>query len=100
MNAEAPIDHGVASRNVRLGEILAPAQIDDVANALMVLTRELWIAKDRQRVLESLLTQAGVIAPNAVADHQPAGDLAKELETERMRYTKSILFVLCPDLSE
>jgi hypothetical protein len=100
MNAQSPIDHGVASRSTRLGEILAPAQIDDVANALLVLTRELWIAKDRQRVLESLLTEAGVLAPGAVADHQPKGQLAAELETERMRYTKSILSVLCPDLSE
>ncbi len=98
MNAQTPVDHGVASRATRLGEILNPAQIDDVANALLVMARELWIAKDRQRVLEALLTQAGVIAPGAVADHQPSGPLAQELETERLRYTKSILSVLCPDL--
>jgi hypothetical protein len=98
MNAETPIDHGAASRSTRLGDILKPAQIDDVANALLVLTRELWVAKDRQRVLESLLTEAGVLAPGAVADHQPRGELAQELETERKRYTRSILSVLCPDL--
>jgi hypothetical protein len=45
-----------------------------------------------------LLADAGVIAPTAVADHQPGEALATELATERTRYTQAIMDVLCPDL--
>jgi hypothetical protein len=101
MNAMSPtdLDAIAASRATKLGNLLNSAQIDDVANALLVLARELWVTKDRQRVLEALLAEAGVIAPTAVADHQPGEALAAALATERTRYTQAIMDVLCPDLS-
>jgi hypothetical protein len=70
--------------------------LDDVANTLLVLARELWVVKDRQRVLEALLAEHGVLVPGLVADHQPGPALAAELETERTRYTSAIMEALCP----
>ena len=55
-------DGAAASRQARSGQALAPDQIDDVANALLVLARELWVVKDRQRVLEALLAENGIVA--------------------------------------
>jgi hypothetical protein len=89
-------DPGAASRSVGQNQLLRPDQIDDVANALLVLARELWVVKDRQRVLETLLADNGVIVPGAVADHQPGPALAAELETERTRYTNALMTALCP----
>lgn len=89
-------DAVAASRRPRQGTALAPAQLDDVANTLLVLARELWVVKDRQRVLEALLADHGIIAPGAVADHQPGPALAAELETERTRYTNALMEALCP----
>jgi hypothetical protein len=85
-----------ASRRPRQGTALAPGQLDDVANTLLVLARELWVVKDRQRVLEALLADHGVLVPGAVADHQPGPALAAELEIERTRYTAAIIESLCP----
>ena len=89
-------DGAAASRKARSGQALAPDQIDDVANALLVLARELWVLKDRQRVLEALLAENGIVAPGAVRDHQPGPALAAELEIERIRYTNALMAALCP----
>lgn len=93
-------DPGAASRSVGKDKLLQPGQVDDVANALLVLARELWVVKDRQRVLEALLTDSGIIAPGAVADHQPGKALAGELETERGRYTRALMEALCPPVED
>ena len=89
-------DGAAESRKARSGQALAPDQIDDVANALLVLARELWVLKDRQRVLEALLAENGLVAPGAVRDHQPGPALAAELEIERIRYTNALMAALCP----
>lgn len=102
MNAMADVnnDPGAASRAARSGTILHEAQLDDVANALLLLSRELWVMKDRQRVLEHLLEEAGVVVPGAVADHQPEGALAEALAGERERYTRALMAALAPDIVE
>ena len=46
---------------------MQPQQVDDVAKALLVMARELWVVKDRQRVLEALLAEHGMLAPGVVA---------------------------------
>lgn len=89
-------DGAAASRRTRQAQLLQPQQIDDVANALLVLARELWVVKDRQHVLEALLAEHNIIQPNAVTDHQPGAALADELATERSRYTMSVMEALCP----
>jgi hypothetical protein len=85
-----------ASRAARSGTMLRPEQLDDLGNALLLLARELWVVKDRQRVLEALLEANGIVAPNAVTDHQPDAALAAALAAERARYTGALLEVLCP----
>ena len=93
---DVPADAVLASRLARQSQLLQPQQIDDLANGLLLLARELWVVKDRQRVLEALLADNGIIAPFAVANHQPVSDLAAELLAERTRYTTSLMEALCP----
>lgn len=89
-------DAVLASRQVRQSQLLQPQQLDDLANGLLLLARELWVVKDRQRVLEALLAENGIIAPEAVANHQPGPELAAELLAERTRYTAALMEALCP----
>ena len=44
---------------------LTPADLDRLGHAVLTLTQELWVMKDRQRVLEALLEEAGVLMPGA-----------------------------------
>ena len=90
-------DPGATSRATKLGNFMDPTQVDDVANALLLVARELWVMKDRQRVLETLLAEAGIVAPVAVASHQPDETLAKELEADRRAFAKSLMAALCPE---
>ncbi|WP_416907968.1 MAG: hypothetical protein ACMVO5_13285 [Polymorphobacter sp.] len=97
--ADVMDDPGAASRAARSGQTLSEHQLDDVANALLLLSRELWVVKDRQRVLEHLLAEAGVMVPNAVSDHQPTGALAEDLARERERYATALTTALAPDIA-
>ncbi len=89
-------DGAKASRSPLKHGSLKPEQLDDLGNALLVMARELWVVKDRQRVLEALLAEHGVLVPGEVADHQPGPALTEELDRERSRYLRSLMDALCP----
>ena len=56
-------DGAKASRSPLKHGSLKPEELDDLGNALLVMARELWVVKDRQRVLEALLAEHGVLVP-------------------------------------
>ena len=58
---------------------LTPDQIGDVGQAVLTLARELWIVKDRLRVLEAVLDERGLEVHEAVERHQPDPALEQEL---------------------
>jgi hypothetical protein len=78
------------------GRMLRPDQLDDLGHALLVIARELWVAKDRLRVLEAVLDAKGIDVSQAVARHQPDDALAAELAAERSRFVGAIMSALCP----
>lgn len=80
--------------------MLSPAQVDDLGRALLVLARELWVTKDRQRVLEAVLEERGIAVADAVRDYQPKDALADELAAERQRFTREVMRALAPDMPE
>lgn len=84
------------SQAPRTGRMLAPDQIDDLGQAVLVLARELWVVKDRQRVLEAVLDANGIPVSEAVRDHQPDANLAAALQAERDRFTRAVMQALCP----
>lgn len=73
---------------------LRPEDIDRLGRAVITLTKELWIAKDRVRVLEAALVEAGVLGSDAVDRLQPDDTLAATLERDRADLIDSILDAL------
>jgi len=62
--------------------ILPEHRIDNVANAVIALMRELWVVQDRQVILEKLLADAGI--PTAEIDRlQPDPATQQLLEARR-----------------
>ena len=75
---------------------LTPADLDQLGQAVLTLTQELWVMKDRQRVLEALLEAAGVLMPGAIDQHEPDATLTAQLSTERRRLIDQVIGTLHP----
>lgn len=68
--------------------------IDRLGQALLTLTSELWVTRDRVRILEAALVNAGVLTPDAVDQLQPDEALQAELRAERTRLIDALLTTL------
>ncbi len=64
--------------------------------AFLTMARELWIVKDRQRVLEALLAQQGILAPEAVSSYQPDATIQAALDRECRAWIERLLVDLNP----
>jgi hypothetical protein len=73
---------------------LKPEDMDRLGQALLTLTQELWVVKDRVRVLEAALAEAGVVPPDTVSKFQPDEALTQELAEERAQLISSVLGAL------
>lgn len=73
---------------------LQPEDLDRLGQALITLTQELWITRDRVRVLEAALAEAGVLPPDAVDELQPDDALAEALREERAQLIERVLGAL------
>ena len=76
---------------------LRPEDIDRLGQALLTLTGELWIVKDRLRVLEAVLQESGIVVPEAVDQFEPGEALQSELATDRTALIERILDTLAPE---
>lgn len=76
---------------------LTPDQIDDLGKGVLHLARELWVVKDRQRILERILTEKGIDVENIIDTYQPDDALEKHLAEERDAFAQSFLAKLAPD---
>ena len=50
--------------------------------AFLAMARELWVLKDRQRVLEALLQSQGIVGADAVDSYQPPPQMQAQIDTE------------------
>jgi hypothetical protein len=73
------------------------ARLDKLTEALFFVAGELWVARDRQAVLERLLAEAGIDAPGRIDGYHPDAALAASLETGREAFVAGILRYLAPD---
>jgi hypothetical protein len=71
--------------------VLEKTDVDQLAKALLNLAREVWVLKDRQRILEAALEEAGVLAADLVDSWQPDETLSKELDEQRARFIDGLL---------
>ena len=73
---------------------LRPQDLDRLGQAVLTLAGELWVLKDRQRVLEAALAEAGITATDLVDTFQPDAELSKQLEAERATFINQLLNTL------
>lgn len=70
--------------------LLADHQIDDVARAVIALTREVWVLADRQVLLERLLREHG-IDTGAIDRTEPDAETMAELDRRREQMLGAVL---------
>jgi hypothetical protein len=69
---------------------------DPVAQLALTLAKELWLLRDRQIVLESVLAEKGIAAAELVDAYQPSGPVKERLARERKRFLEEIQAALSP----
>ncbi|WP_375194325.1 hypothetical protein [Sphingobium sp.] len=76
--------------------ILPDARIDDLGEAILALTREIWVLTDRQMVLEAVLDEHGIDMAKVDA-YQPDEAMTRRLDAKRQRLLDTILGTLKAD---
>ena len=69
---------------------LGSDRLDDLARMLTELASEVWILKDRNMVLETLLAEHGAVTPAQVEAYQPDPETARRILAERAAFTARI----------
>lgn len=75
---------------------LGPDQVDDLARAVITLAREVWVLRDRQRVLEAVLGEKGIDVAQAIEHYQPSPELQAKLDAERKAFVQGLMQALVP----
>jgi hypothetical protein len=70
--------------------ILGPNSVDRLADAVLALTREVWVMRDRQMVLEAVLLQHGIDAAAAIDGFTPDAQFEAQLDAERDRLIEAV----------
>lgn len=65
-------------------------RLDDLARIVSELTSQLWILKDRNIVLEKLLTEAGVVDQAGLDGYLPDAETAAVIAAEREAYVSRV----------
>jgi hypothetical protein len=74
--------------------IFAPDKIDDVAQALLSLTREIWVLTDRVRCLEAVIDAHGIPVSKALESFEPDATLQAELDGKAQALVRSVVTAL------
>jgi hypothetical protein len=67
---------------------------DPVAQLALMLAKELWVLKDRQLVLESVLTQQGIPVRDLVERYQPSDADRQFIDAARKRFAADVVAAL------
>ena len=74
--------------------LLGSDQLDRLADALLVLSREVWVLRDRQILLEQVLAREGIDASAAIDALEPDSVLQARLDIERDRLIGAVVGAL------
>ena len=75
-------------------EVLRAEDLDRLGQAVLTLTKELWVLRERQRILEAALADAGVLAADLLDTYQPSAELKDALREERRQLIDTVLDTL------
>jgi hypothetical protein len=67
---------------------------DPVAQLALLLAKELWVLKDRQLVLEAVLTQQGIPVRDLVERYQPSDADRQVIDAARKRFAAEVVAAL------
>ena len=73
---------------------LQPTDLDRLGKALLTLAQELWVVKDRQRILEAALAEQGITTSELLDGWEPDAALSATLENDRAALIDSLLKAL------
>lgn len=82
---ERPITEPVGRR------ILTEDQIDDIGEALLTLTREVYVLTDRLRVLEQVLDDKGLDVHRTVERYTVGPELQADLDAKRDNLLNAVM---------
>ncbi len=74
--------------------ILGAERLDDVAEAVLALTREVWLLTDRLVVMEKVMAANGVDLTAQIDAYEPDEACREELEAKRTRLLGAVLAAL------
>ena len=74
--------------------ILGSQDVHNLGKAVLTLTSELWLMRDRMMVLEHILETKGLDVVALVDAHVPDAKLQAKLDAERKRITEAVMGVL------
>lgn len=64
--------------------------IDNLIAVTLELGAELWVQRERMRVIEKLLAEKGVVTPELIEQHQPSEDEAARARADRDAFVNRI----------
>jgi hypothetical protein len=79
-------------------QILDPARIDHVAEAVIGLARELWVLTDRFAIMEKVMAARGIDLAAEIDAYQPDAATQAELGLKRARLLRTVLTALRAEL--
>jgi hypothetical protein len=82
----------------RRRQALKPDDIDKVGMALLTLTKELWVVKDRQILLEEVLKRHNLDVSAEIDRFKPDGAVEAKLAAEREGLVRKIMAELTGEL--
>jgi hypothetical protein len=89
MSAPAP-DRGVAPAPAPEPAFFDNPAIDNLIAVTLELGAELWVQRERMRVIEKLLAEKGVVTPDLIEQHQPSDEEAARARAERDAFVNRI----------
>lgn len=73
---------------------LNESDLEGVANAVMALTREVWVLQDRQVITEAILAERGIDIREEIERFTPGEELQKELNRRGEILTDAVMRAL------
>ena len=75
-------------------DILSSADIDGLGQAVLTLTKEIWVLTDRLHVMEAVLANKGIDISEDVKSYQPDAKMKSQLTNESSALIERVLNAL------
>ena len=76
---------------------LTQADVASLGQAVLTLTRELWVITDRMHVMEAVLAKHGLDISDEISQHKPDNVLSEKLQRDGTALIERVLSSLAKD---